>query len=117
MSRLKTLREEANRELDPEVRKQRIANLDKIEAEIRDADKRLAAVKADLADLQSGRKRFFSWTEFVLGLGVVGALVGSVYYELSRGATIIVVVVVTFVIAGIFLLRVKRRLRNVNKSA
>jgi Flp pilus assembly protein TadB len=117
MSRLKALREEANREPDPEVRRQRIADLDKIEAELTDANKRLAAVNANLADLQSGRKRFFSWTEFVLGLGVVGALVGSFYYELSSWATITVVVMVVFVITGIFLLRVKRRLKNVGKSA
>jgi Flp pilus assembly protein TadB len=117
MSRLKTLREDANREPDPEVRRRRIAALDKVEAEILDADKRLAAADPNLADFQSGRKRFFSWTEFVLGLGVVGALVGSFYYELSTVATTIVVVAVAFVIIGILLLRVKRRLKNLDTSA
>jgi len=116
MSRLKELRDEANREPDPEVRRQRIAKLDEIEAGLHDADKRLAAVKANLAELQSGRRRFFSWTEFIMGLGVVGALVGSFYYELSSGATMIVVAIVTLAIAGIFMLRIKRRLGDVDKS-
>jgi hypothetical protein len=117
MSRLKALREEANREPDPEVRRQRLADLDKIEAEIGDADKRLAAVNAKLADLQSGRKPFFSWIEFVVGLGVVGALVGSFYFRLSSAATVIVVVIVVVAISGIVLLRIKRRLKNVDRSA
>jgi Flp pilus assembly protein TadB len=117
MSRLKALREEANREPDPELRRQRIAALDKIEAEIRAADKRLAAVNTHLADLQSGREPFFSWTEFVVGLGAVGALVASFYFGLSSAATVLVVVIVVVVISGIVLLRVKRRLKNVVRSA
>lgn len=117
MSRLKALREEANRESDPEIRRRRIAELDKMEAEIRDADKRLAAVNAKLADLQSGRTPFFSWIEFVVGLGVVGALVGSFYFRLSSLATVIVVIIVVAVISGIVLLRIKRRLKNVDRSA
>ena len=51
------------------------------DAQFEDADKRLARVKADLADLKAGRKRFFSWTEFVFGLGVVAALLRN----LERG--------------------------------
>jgi Flp pilus assembly protein TadB len=117
MSRLKAMREEANRESDPEIRRRRIAELDKIEAEVRDADKRLAAVNAKLADLQSGRQPFFSWIEFVGGLGVVGALVGSLYFRLSSLATVIVVIIVVAVIAGIVLLRIKRRLKNLDRSA
>ena len=102
MSRLKAMREEANRESDPEVR---------------DADKRLAAVNAKLADLQSGRQPFFSWIEFVVGLGVVGALVGSFYIGLSSAATVVVVIIVVAVIGGIVLLRIKRRLKNLDRSA
>jgi hypothetical protein len=117
MSHLKERREAANREPDPEVRRQRIAELDKLEADIRDADKRLAAVKARLADSQSGRKRFFSWTEFVLGLGVVGALAVSFYYELSSGVTMILVAIVALVIAGALLLRIWLKLKNVDRSA
>jgi len=117
MSRRSELREEANRESDPEIRRRRIAELDQFESQLQDADKRLAQVKADLADLKTGRKRFFSWTEFVLGLGVVAALVGSFYYELSPGTTMVVVGVVALVIAGIQFLRVKARLRNLDKSA
>jgi len=117
MSRLKALREEANRESDPEIRRRRIAELDKIEAEIGGADKRLAAVNANLADLQSGRKPFFSRIEFIGGLGVVGALVGSFYFGLPSAATVIVVVIVVVVISGIVLLRIKRRLKNVDRSA
>jgi hypothetical protein len=112
MSRLKALREEANRELDPEARRQRLAELDRMEAEIRDADKRLAAVNAKLADLQSGKKPFFSWIEFVVGLGVVGALVGSFYFGLPSTATVIGVLVVVVAISGIILLRIKRRFKN-----
>ena len=117
MSRLKELREEANREPDPEVRRQRIAKVDEIEAAVQDANKRLAAVKANLANLQSGRRRFFSWTEFILGLGVVGALVGSFYFELSSEATMIVVAAVALAITGVLLLRIRRRLKNLDKSA
>jgi len=90
MSRRSELREEANREPDPEIRRQR--------------------------DLKAGRRRFFSWTEFVLGLGVVAALVGCFYYELSSGMTMVVVGVVALVIAGIQFRRVKARLRNLEKS-
>ena len=102
MSRLKAMREEANRESDPEVR---------------DADKRLAAVNAKLADLQSGRQPFFSWIEFVVGLGVVGALVGSIYFGLSSAATVVVVIIVVALIGGIVLLRIKRRVKNLDRSA
>jgi Flp pilus assembly protein TadB len=117
MSLPKELREEANREPDPEIRRQRLAKIDEIESGVLDFDKRHAAVKADLADLQSGRKRFFSWIEFTFGLGVVAVLVGSFYFELSSGATIVVVGVVVLSVAGIRFLRIKRRLKKLDKSA
>ena len=117
MTRFKERRDDANREPDPEIRRQRIAELDKLEKDIRDADKRLAAVKAHLADSQSGRKRFFSWTDFLLGLGVVGALAVSFYYELSPGATMVLVAIAALVIAGVLLLRIKLKLKDVDKSA
>jgi hypothetical protein len=94
-----------DREADADVSRKRL-ELEKIEKEIRDANQHLAAVHV----------RFFSWTEFVVGLGVVGALVVSFYYELTSAATIIVVVIVTLVIAGVFLLRFKRKLKDVDTS-
>jgi hypothetical protein len=107
MSLLKELREETNRESDPEIRRQRLAKIDELESDVKDLYKRQAALKADLADLQSGRQRFFSWTGFTFGLGVVAALLGSFYFDLSPGATMLVVGVVALSIAGLFLLRIK----------
>ena len=72
--------------------------------------------EADLADLKAGRKRFFSWTEFVFGLGIVAALVGSFYFELSAKMTWIVVGTVALVTAGIQILRIKAKLRNIERG-
>lgn len=117
MSLLKELREQANRESDPKVRRQRLAKIDEMESTVRDLEKRDAALKAELADLQSGRRRFFSWTEFVFGLGVVAVFAGAVYYQSWQGIAAIVVGIGLLVIAPIRLLRVKRRLKNLDKAA
>ena len=115
---LDKLRKDATRESDPELRRQRLAKVDEIESAVHDVDKRLAAVKETLTESGSaGGKRFFSWIQFIYGLGAVAALVVSLHFQLSPAAWIIVLCAVIFGMFGIHLLIIKSRVKRLERSA
>lgn len=110
---LKELHELASREADPQMRDQLKTKLDEVEAGFQ----RVAAAKEEYENVKAGRGPFFTWNAFVLGLGIVGALVGSFYFGLSKGAMAIVVVLVAFAIVGLQMLRIKSRVKKYDDSA
>jgi Flp pilus assembly protein TadB len=113
MSLLDKLRADANRESDPEIRRQRLAKIAEIQSAVQDFDRRLAAVKADPAEPRSaGRGRFFPWIRFTYGLGVVAALVGWFYLELPPAASAIALAGFVFAMFGVHLLIIKSRVKK-----
>jgi hypothetical protein len=118
MSLLDKLRKDATSESDPETRRERLAKIDGIESDARDFDERLAAVKAKLAESDTvGRKRFFSWIEFIYGLGAIAALIVSFYFELPPAAWVIVLCAVIFSMVGIHVFVIKSRIKKLDRSA
>jgi Flp pilus assembly protein TadB len=118
MSLLDKLRKDAARDSDPEVRRQRVAKLNEVEAEVQDFHKRLAAVNAKLAEsVSAGRRSFFSWIEFIYGLGAVAALVASFYFELPPAAWIIILCTVIFAMVGVHVFIVRSRVKKLDRSA
>ena len=115
---LDELRKDASHESDPEIRRQRLAKIDGIESDVRDFDQGLAALNATLAESGTGgRKRFFSWIEFMYGLAAIAALIVSFYLELPPAAWVIVLCTVVFSMVGIHMLVIKARLRKVDRPA
>lgn len=117
MSILQKLREEANREPDPEIRAHRLTKIAEVERSISDFDKQHAKLTKELAQLQSGRRSFFSWTEFALGLGVVAVMTGAFYFELSAVATIVLMGTVALLMTGALMLRARLRIKKIEKQA
>jgi hypothetical protein len=115
MSLLDQLREQADREPDPEVRRERLAKLAEIEAGMREVDRRLTDARARLAEVERARKWFFTWTALLIGIAVAAVLVGSFYLGLPSTATLVIVCLVALAVAGVQLFRLKRRLGNVQK--
>jgi len=116
MSILDKLRKDAGRESDPEIRRQRLAKLDEIEADVRDFNKRSAAADAKLAESgNAGRQEFFSWIGFVYGLGAAAALVASFYFELPPAAWIIGLCAVIFAMGGVHVWIVRRRIKKLDR--
>lgn len=116
MSLLDKLRKDASHESDLEIRRQRLAKIDGIESDVRDFDQRLAALNATLAESAAGgRKRFFSWIEFMYGLGAIAALIVSFYLELPPAAWIAVLCAVVFSMVGIHMLVIKSRLKKLDR--
>jgi hypothetical protein len=118
MSLLDKLRQDANRETNPQIRARLLAKIAEIESGAQDISRRLHAVKANRAEPRAGaRGRFFSWSQFVYGLGAVAALIGSFYYELAPVASIILLGAVILAIAGVHLIVIRSRLRKLDRSA
>ena len=118
MSLLDKLRADANRESDPEIRRQRLAKIAEIQSAVQDFDRRLARTKADLAGSRSdGRRRFFSWIQFTYGLGVAAALVAWFYFELPPAALLMVLVGFILAVFGVHLLITRSRVKKLGRSA
>src|SRR5262245_60780853 len=104
MSLLDKLRADANREIDPDIRRQRLAKIAEIESAVQALDRRALALKANLAESRSpGGKRFFSWVHFTYGLAVASALVGWFYFHLAPVALLIVLCGFVSAVAGVHL--------------
>lgn len=116
MSLLQKLREEANREADPEIRARRLAKIAEVERSISDFEKQHAKLTKELAELQRGRRSFFSWTEFALGLGVVAVMAVAFYFELSAMATIVLMGIVALLMTGVLMLRATPRTKKIEKQ-
>lgn len=112
MSAIDKLREQANREPDPEKRRDRLARLAEIEAGIQEVDRRLANARARLVAVENARKWFFTHTALLIGLAVTVILAGSSYLGLPSTATLVIVCLAALAVAGVQLLRLKRKLRN-----
>ncbi len=112
MSTIDKLREQANREPDPEKRRQRLAKLAEIEAGMREVDRRLADARTRLVAVESARKWFFTRTALFIGLAVLIILAGSFYLGLPSTATLVVVCLAALAVAVVQLFRLKRKLRN-----
>ena len=112
MSTLDKLREQANREPDPEKRRERLAKLAEIEAGMQEVDRRLANARARLVDVESARRWFFTRTALFIGIAVAAIVAGSSYLGLPSTATLVIVCLAALATAGIQLSRLKRRLRN-----
>jgi Flp pilus assembly protein TadB len=112
VSQLDNLREQANREPDPEKRRQRLAKLAEIEAGMQEVDRRLANARARLVEVESARKWFFTRTALLIGLAVLVVLAGSFSLGLPSTATLVIVCLAALAVALVQLFRLKRRLRN-----
>lgn len=112
MSQIDNLREQANREPDPEKRRQRLAKLAEIEAGMQEVDRRLANARARLVEVESARKWFFTRTALLIGLAVLVVLAGSFALGLPSTATLVIVCLAALAVALVQLFRLKRRLRN-----
>jgi hypothetical protein len=65
----------------------------------------------------AGPKRFFSWIQFIYGLGAVAALVVSFYFQLPPAAWVIFLCMVIFGMVGIHLLLIKSRGKRLDRPA
>ena len=111
-SQLDKLREQANREPDPEKRRERLAKLAEIEAGMQEVDRRLADARARLVEVESARKWFFTRTALFIGLAVVVVLAGSSWLGLPSTARLLIVCLAALAVAVLQLFRLKRRLRK-----
>ena len=56
---------------------------EELRAEVREMDRKLAELRAKSADLKCGKRQFFSWPVFGLGLIVVAGLVAPFVVDVS----------------------------------
>ena len=89
---------------------------EKLRAEAQELSRRIDAHKAEQA-AAPGRRKFFTWIEFMYGLVVVATLVGCFYYGLSGLATMTTVAAVFLAIVGMHLLVIRRRLKQLDRTA